>query len=109
VHICDNDWAIVEPLVKRDLTLGHEAIGIVAALGAGVTNRQVGERVAAWFLRNACGECKQCRRGEENHCPQATLIGLTHDGSHAEYVVAHDDFVVPVPDGVAPEQICGGC
>ena len=104
VHICDNDWAIVEPLVKRDLTLGHEAVGIVAALGAGVTNRQVGERVAAWFLRHACGQCKQCRRGEENHCPQATLIGLTHDGSHAEYVVAHADFVVPVPSGVAPEQ-----
>jgi len=71
--------------------------------------RELYRRLMEQGVSNACGECKQCRRGEENHCPQATLIGLTHDGSHAEYVVAHDDFVVPVPDGVAPEQICGGC
>ncbi len=102
VHLCDNDWEIVEQLVKRDLTLGHEAIGIIEAVGDGVTERQVGERVAIPFLRSACGRCKQCRRGEENHCPNVTILGMSHDGSHAEYVVAVADFVVPVPDGVDP-------
>lgn len=102
VHLCDNDWAIIEPLVKRDLTLGHEAVGIIEAVGTGVTERQVGERVAVPFLRSACGKCKQCRRGEENHCPNVTILGLSHDGSHAEYVVAVADFVVPVPEGVDP-------
>ncbi|MEM7411384.1 MAG: alcohol dehydrogenase catalytic domain-containing protein [Myxococcota bacterium] len=104
VHLCDGDWALVEDVMKRDLTLGHEAIGVIEAIGPGVTERTVGERVAAPFLRAACGTCKQCRRGEENHCPGATTLGMTHDGSHAEYVVAVADFVVPVPDGVAPEQ-----
>ena len=104
VHLCDGDWEIVDGLVKRDLTLGHEAVGVIEAVGPGVTNRAVGERVAAPFLRSACGVCKQCRRGEENLCPHATVLGMSHDGSHAEYVIAVADFVVPVPDGVAPEQ-----
>lgn len=104
VHICDDDWAIVNAMVKRDLTLGHEAVGVVTALGDGVTGLAVGQRVAAWFLRSACGTCKPCRRGDENLCLTPTLIGLSHDGSHAEYVTAVADFVVPVPDGVSPEQ-----
>ncbi len=104
VHLCDGDWAIVDPMVKRDLTLGHEAVGVVVAVGSGVTARAVGDRVAAPFLRSACGQCKQCRRGEENHCPNVTVLGMTHDGSHAEYVTAMADFVVPVPDGVRPEH-----
>ena len=104
VHLCDGDWPILDPLVKRNLTLGHEAVGIIEALGEGVTSRSIGERIAAPFLRSACGQCKQCRRGEENHCPNATTLGMTHDGSHAEYFVALADFVVPVPDGVSPEQ-----
>lgn len=104
VHICDGDWALFDGVIKRDLTLGHEAIGIVESVGAGVTDIQPGMRVAAPFLRWACGKCAQCRRGEENHCPAATTIGMTHDGSHADYVVAVADFVVPVPDGLSPAQ-----
>ena len=104
VHLCDGDWEVVEDLVKHDLTLGHEAVGIIVSLGENVTNRSVGDRVAAPFLRSTCGECKQCRRGEENHCPNATVLGMSHDGSHAEYVLAMADFVVPVPEGVTPEQ-----
>lgn len=103
VHLCDGDWALVDPLVKRDLTLGHEAIGTVESLGAGVTSLAVGDRIAAPFLRSACGACKQCRRGEENHCPNVTVLGMSHDGSHAEYVAVVADFVVPVPDGVSSE------
>lgn len=105
VHLCDGDWAIVEGLVKRDLTLGHEGVGIVEALGPNVTNRSVGERVAVPFLRSACGQCKQCRRGEENHCPNVTVLGMSHDGAQAEYVVAVADFVVPVPEGLPPEEV----
>lgn len=104
VHICDDDWAIVNAMVKRDLTLGHEAVGVITVLGEGVTDLTVGQRVAAWFLRSACGACKPCRRGQENLCLTPTLIGLSHDGSHAEYLTAMADFVVPVPDGVSPEQ-----
>ncbi len=104
VHICDGDWELVDAVIKRDLTLGHEAIGIVESVGPGVTGIEPGLRVAAPFLRWACGACAQCRRGEENHCPQATTLGMSHDGSHADYVVAVAEFVVPVPEGLSPSQ-----
>ena len=104
VHICDGDWELADAQIKRDLTLGHECIGIVDAIGSGVTSLQAGTRVAAPFLRQTCGHCAQCRRGEENHCPNATTLGMTHDGSHADYVIAVADFVVPVPEGLEPAQ-----
>ncbi len=104
VHLADGDWAEADPLIKRNLTLGHEGIGIVEELGPGVTNRAIGDRVATPFIRTTCGECRQCRSGEENHCPNVTVLGLSHDGSHAEYVVAHADFAVAVPEGVSPTQ-----
>ncbi|MEM8621097.1 MAG: alcohol dehydrogenase catalytic domain-containing protein [Actinomycetota bacterium] len=104
VHLCDGDWELIDPLVKRDLTLGHEAIGIIEAVGPNVSERSVGERVAIPFLRSACGRCRQCRKGEENHCPNVTVFGMSHDGSHAEYAVALAEWVVPVPDGVKPTQ-----
>lgn len=104
VHICDGDWSIVDAQIKRDLTLGHEAVGVIESVGTGVDDLQVGDRVAAPFLRSACGKCKQCRRGEENHCPNATVLGMSHDGSHADYVIALADFVARVPDGLSPEQ-----
>ena len=112
VHICDGDWELLDDNIKRDLTLGHEAIGIVEALGPGVSSLKPGDRVAAPFLRSACGRCRQCRGGHENHCPNATVLGMSHDGSHAEYVIGVADYVVPVPEGLAPEQaaplVCAG-
>ena len=104
VHICDGDWGILDGIIKRDLTLGHEAIGIIEAVGPGVDGLQVGDRVAAPFLRSSCGKCKQCRRGEENHCPNATALGMSHDGSHADYLIAVADYVVPVPPGLSSHE-----
>jgi len=112
VHICDGDWAVLDEQIKRDLTLGHEAIGIVEAVGPGVSDFVVGDRVAAPFLRSSCGKCKKCRTGHENHCSQATALGMSHDGSHADFVVALADYIVAVPDGIAPAQaaplVCAG-
>ena len=104
VHICDGDWGILDGNIKRDLTLGHEAIGMIEAVGPGVDGLQVGDRVAAPFLRSSCGKCKQCRRGEENHCPNATALGMSHDGSHADYLIAVAEYVVPVPPGLSSHE-----
>ena len=104
VHICDGDWAMIDGKIKRDLTLGHEAIGLIEAVGQGVDGLKVGDRVAAPFLRSSCGKCKQCLRGEENHCPNPTALGMSHDGSHADYVIAVADYVASVPPGLSPEQ-----
>ncbi|MEM1140156.1 MAG: alcohol dehydrogenase catalytic domain-containing protein [Pseudomonadota bacterium] len=112
VHICDGDWDILDGQIKRDLTLGHEAIGLVETVGPGVTEFKPGDRVAAPFLRSTCGKCKRCRQGHENHCAHATALGLSHDGSHADYVVAVADYVVTVPEGLSPAEaaplVCGG-
>lgn len=104
IHISDGDWGVVDGLIKRDLTLGHEAVGIVTEVGPGVTEVAVGQRVAAPFQRSFCGTCKMCRRGLTNICKTPTAIGMTHDGSHAEYLLLPGDAVVAVPDGVSPEQ-----
>lgn len=112
VHICDGDWAILDGKIKRDLTLGHEAVGLVEAVGEGVTGFSVGDRVAAPFLRSACGSCKRCLQGRENHCAQATALGMSHDGSHADYVIGIADYVVHVPEALssadAAPLVCAG-
>ena len=64
VHICDGDWGILDCIIKRDLNLGQEYIGIIEVDGPGVDGLQVGERVAAPFLRSSCGKCNHSRHCE---------------------------------------------
>lgn len=104
IHVCDDDWNVLDALIKRDLTLGHEAVGVVSEVGAGVTEIAVGQRVAVPFQRSFCGTCKPCRTGRSNMCGASTAIGFSHDGSHAEYLLVPSGIAVPVPDGVSPEQ-----
>ena len=79
---------------------GHEGIGIIEKLGAGVTNRTVGERVSIAWLGSACGECRFCVDGRETLCEKQHNSGYSIDGAFAEYAVASATYVVPVPDGV---------
>ena len=71
-------------------------------LGDGVTSRAVGDRVAMPWLGHACGHCDYCVSGWETLCEQQQNTGYSIDGGFAEYAVADADYVVPVPDGVAP-------
>ncbi|MDI6894111.1 MAG: zinc-dependent alcohol dehydrogenase family protein [Bacillota bacterium] len=59
---------------------------------------QVGDRVGVPWLHWTCGECEHCRRGQENLCERALFTGLDVDGGYAGYMVAPEDFVVPIPD-----------
>lgn len=99
IHAAHGDWPVkpVPPFVP-----GHEGVGIVEAVGAGVTARTVGERVAIPWLGYACGACRYCVDGRETLCEQQQNSGYTVDGAFAEYAVADARFVVPVPDGVTP-------
>lgn len=97
IHAAHGDWPVkpTPPFVP-----GHEGVGVVQALGAGVTERAVGDRVALPWLGHACGHCDHCVTGWETLCEEQRNTGYSIDGSFAEYAVADAKFVVPVPDAV---------
>lgn len=97
IHAAHGDWPVkpVLPFVP-----GHEGVGIVEAVGAGVRARDVGDRVAIPWLGHACGHCDHCVAGWETLCESQRNSGYSVDGCLAEYAVADATYVVPVPDGV---------
>ncbi len=91
---------------------GHEVIGKIDALGAGVTDWKVGQRVAVGFLAGHCGRCESCRRGDFVTCQNAAIAGVTFDGGFAEVMIADAHGIAAVPAGLAPADaaplVCAG-
>ncbi|GAA0970648.1 Alcohol dehydrogenase [Nocardioides aquaticus] len=98
IHAAGGDWPVQPGL---PFVPGHEGVGIVEQLGAGVQDRWVGERVAIAWLGSACGACRFCVDGRETLCTEQQNSGYSVDGAFAEYAVADATYVVPVPDGVS--------
>jgi len=94
IHAAHGDWPVkpTPPFIP-----GHEGIGIVAKLGAGVTERVVGDRVAIAWLGYACGKCRYCIGGWETLCLQQQNSGYSVNGSFAEYAVLPAAFATLVP------------
>jgi 6-hydroxycyclohex-1-ene-1-carbonyl-CoA dehydrogenase len=98
--VCHTDLHYIDhgvPTFKKPpLILGHEAAGIVAAVGAGVIDRREGDRVLLPAVLT-CGHCSNCRTGRENICLNMRMFGNDIDGAYAEYVVApaKDTFILP--------------
>jgi propanol-preferring alcohol dehydrogenase len=99
IHAAHGDWP-VKP--KLPFTPGHEGVGIVESLGAGVTNVVVGDRVAIPWLGYACGHCDYCVSGWETLCESQQNTGYSIDGGFAEFAQAHASHVVKVPESVDP-------
>jgi alcohol dehydrogenase, propanol-preferring len=99
IHAAHGDWPVKPTL---PFTPGHEGVGIVEALGSGVTEVVVGDRVAIPWLGYACGICDYCVSGWETLCESQQNTGYSIDGGFAEYVKAHARYVVKVPAGVDP-------
>jgi alcohol dehydrogenase, propanol-preferring len=99
IHAARGDWPVkpTPPFVP-----GHECVGIVERIGAGVTDRAVGDRVAIPWLGHACGVCEYCITGWETLCEAQLNTGYAIDGGHAEYAVADARFVIRVPEGIDP-------
>src|SRR5579871_39302 len=91
---------------------GHQAIGIVEAVGPGAPPELSGARVGVAWIFRACGACEACRSGHENLCPFFEGTGLDADGGYAEYMVAPSAFVYPIPDALdsvaAAPLLCAG-
>src|SRR5882762_10237573 len=94
LHVCDGEL----PNPKLPLVLGHEIVGAVARIGAGVDRFTIGQRVGVPWLGWSCGECSYCRVGRENLCDRVRFTGYQIDGGYAEYTVADARFVFPVPE-----------
>lgn len=101
IHAAHGDWP-AKP--RLPLIPGHEGVGIIEKLGAHVTNRALGERVAIPWLGYACGECRYCIDGRETLCEKQQNSGYSVDGAFAEYAVANARFAVPVPEGISPVE-----
>ncbi len=101
LHLAEGDLAPRRP----DVTPGHEVVGEVVATGEGTTRFAVGNRVGVAWLAGTDGSCRYCRRGSENLCPQSVYTGWDRDGGYAEYVVAADAYVHPLPSGFSDAEI----
>lgn len=98
IHAAHGDWPVKPTL---PLVPGHEGVGRVLALGAGVHGDvQEGDRVAIPWLGYACGECRYCNDGRETLCERQLDSGYSRDGAYAEYATAFARHVVKVPEGV---------
>ncbi len=91
---------------------GHQVVARVEALGEGVENFRVGDRVGVPWLYAACGQCEFCLRGLENLCPDAKFTGFHVDGGYADYMLADARYALPLPDAISDEQaaplLCAG-
>ena len=101
--ICHSDVhyrAGVSPTGPLPLTLGHEVAGVVEKAGAGVHDLQAGDRVCLHYLLT-CGQCRFCRSGHEQFCPQGQMIGKHTDGGYAEYIAVPARNALHLPDEVS--------
>jgi propanol-preferring alcohol dehydrogenase len=108
LHVVDGDL----PGIAYPIVPGHEVVGRVDALGAGVTSLKIGERVGVPWLGHTCGECSYCRSGRENLCDRPHFTGYTRDGGFATHLVADARFCFPLGEAgddvaIAP-LLCAG-
>ena len=97
LHAAEGDWP-VKP--NPPFIPGHEGVGHVAAVGAGVTHVKEGDRVGVPWLYTACGHCVHCLGGWETLCHEQQNTGYSVNGSFAEYVLADPNYVGHLPDNV---------
>jgi propanol-preferring alcohol dehydrogenase len=109
LHAARGDWPLKPnpPFIP-----GHEGIGIVVAIGSGVTSVKEGERVGVPWLFSACGHCEHCLAAWETVCDKAEFGGYTQNGGFAEYILADPNYVAHIPEGLSALEaapiICAG-
>ncbi len=113
--VCRTDLHVVDgelPEAPLPIIPGHEIVGLVDALGEGVTGFELGQRVGIPWLGHTCGTCSYCQHAEENLCDAPQFTGYTRPGGYAEYVVADARFAFALgeegdPVALAP-LLCAG-
>lgn len=109
LHVVDGDL----PMHTLPIVPGHEIVGEVEAIGAGVHAHRIGDRVGVPWLGHTCGHCAFCASGRENLCDTPRFTGYDRDGGFASHVVAEAEFCLPLgattqdPAHIAP-LMCAG-
>ncbi len=108
LSMLDNEWGMTQyPFVP-----GHEVVGKIAAVGDGVAQLKVGQRVGLGWFANSCMHCEWCMSGNHNLCltAEGTIVG--RHGGFADKVRAHQNWIVPLPEDIDPAVagplFCGG-
>ena len=102
LHIINwDDWA--RRTIHTPLVIGHEYVGVVAALGSEVDGLEVGQRVSGEG-HVVCGRCRNCQAGRRHLCINTIGVGVNRDGAFAEFVAIPGSNVQPIPDDV-PDDI----
>jgi alcohol dehydrogenase, propanol-preferring len=109
--VCHSDLYVsgLEKLPVLPITLGHEGVGRVEAIGSGVSGWTTGDRAGVTFMGTVCGECEWCLSGRERFCPRQTNFGYSLQGVLAEYAIVPAAAAVRVPEEVDPVQIAPMC
>lgn len=102
LHAAHGDWPVKPTL---PLIPGHEGFGTVVALGEGVTDLAVGDKVGNAWLWSACGTCQYCRTGWETLCEEQKNGGYSVDGSFGEYMLVDERFAARIPEGADPVEV----
>lgn len=109
LHAAEGDWPVkpTPPFIP-----GHEGVGFVAGVGAGVTAVKEGDRVGIPWLYSACGHCEHCVGGWETLCESQRNTGYSVNGGYADYVLADPEYVGHIPGnvefGAAAPVLCAG-
>ncbi|SFI05144.1 alcohol dehydrogenase, propanol-preferring [Bosea sp. OK403] len=113
--VCRTDLHVVDgelPDIRVPIVPGHEVVGIVDAVGPGVSSGLIGSRVGIGWLGRACGHCSYCAGGHENLCDEPTFTGYTRDGGFATHMLADAAFAFPLDgfsDAIATAPLmCAG-
>lgn len=106
--VCRTDLHVAEgdlPVHRERVVPGHEVVGEVIEAGASVGGFAVGDRVGIAWLRHTCGECRYCRRGDENLCPRSRYTGWDADGGYAEFTTVPAAFAHHLPSGYSDTEL----
>ena len=113
--VCRTDLHVIEgelPARKSPVIPGHQVVGVIEKRGEGAIRFAIGARVGVAWLHQTDGTCEYCRAGAENLCDHPKFTGYSVDGGYAEFIVAPEDFVYPIPEGFPDEQaaplLCAG-
>ncbi len=113
--ICHSDALVKEghwPGVKYPRVPGHEVAGVIDEVGAGVTIWNKGQKVGVGWHGGHCFECDACRRGDFISCQNEKITGISYDGGYAEYMIAPEEAVAAMPDGISADEaaplLCAG-
>ncbi|WP_460627069.1 alcohol dehydrogenase AdhP [Intrasporangium mesophilum] len=102
LHAAQGDWP-VKP--SPPFIPGHEGVGVVVALGDGVSNLHLGQLVGNAWLFSACGDCQYCNTGWETLCEQQRNGGYSVDGSFGQYMLVDAKYAAIIPEGADPVEV----